>query len=249
MLRSLESQPVSALHGQRFLRDIFGILEPLGLHADVLHKGRVGTMIAGERLLHTADSLPDNDSESVSTAHLMKNFQGRFHVSEAKIHPPGHFAADEACFIAFHNKRKSCGKGDGIDPVSIAIEIHLQHELRIEDTDVGTSGSSFVFRSVHQHTRSLVWPRLEREVVDGVRARHGAAEPTAVRHVLTKPFSPYRRRDVAGFRMTAELVVVGGEQIVLVHDLHQMGRTDATHVALAGVEFQDFLVDACAHFL
>jgi hypothetical protein len=54
-----------------FLGHVFRDFHALDLHADVVHKDRVGTEFAGEVFLHIAHALSDDDTKAFAACHLM----------------------------------------------------------------------------------------------------------------------------------------------------------------------------------
>ena len=85
MLRPFAGQSVAALLSQGFLGHVLGILQPLGLHADVVHELGIAAIFLGEDLFHAADSLPGDDAEPFAPPHKVQQLDGGVGVAEVQL--------------------------------------------------------------------------------------------------------------------------------------------------------------------
>ncbi len=235
MLGAFERQSVSPLLGQRFLGHVFGKLQPLGLHADILQHSRISAELLGKNFLHATDPLSDNRAEPPAGGHLVNQLQGIEAVAEREVHAAGVVRIDQSPFKTFHDEGDAGSHADGIQAVGIAVKVDLQNGEGIENPQVGTAaGNGFIFGPIHEYPLPFIRAGERHEILDPVGAGHGAAFPAAIKsriEELCKNLPADERRPWVG----SVLEVVGGQQVKIVHDGHQVGGANAGHLILLGV--------------
>ena len=104
------------------------------------------------------------------------------------------------------------------------------------------AGDGLVLRPIDDDALSRVRPGAHFVVIDGVGAGDGAAVPAAIGQPLRVARFPHVAVDLGRLRVRAEAEVVDGQQVVVVHNLHQEGGAPARHPVLDGVPGADFAV-------
>ena len=104
VLGPFERETIAPLLCKGLLGDVFGELQPLGLHANVLHEVGVGAEPIGQYPFHSPDTLAHYLPESLSLRHLMHYLESGFPVAEAQVHSSGGLFIYKAPLEAFHCK-------------------------------------------------------------------------------------------------------------------------------------------------
>ena len=95
-----------------------------------------------------------------------------------------------------------------------------------------------ILRSVYEYPVSLARPAHRHEILDAVRAREGAADPTAV-EALIEEFQEDVFAHQGRVRVAAVTVVADRQQVVIVHDRDEVRRPHRGHMVLLRVLFED----------
>ncbi len=133
--------------------------------------------------------------------------------------------------------------GDGADAVGVAVEVQFEQIVGIEDARVRPQARRvLVLGAVDGDHVALVGPGLQDQSVNALRAGHRAAVPAAVGRLLGAAPLPPRGVDLGRVRVGTVLEVVHRQQIVGVHDFHDVGGAVAAHHALHRVVLADLLV-------
>ena len=147
-------------------------------------------------------------------------------------------------FPALHEEAGHRAEGDGVDAVGVAVEVELEDAVGVVDVEVRAHARrGLVLGAVHADPRALVGAGFQEEVVHRVRAGHGAAEPAAVRQVLGEELLPDPGGHLGPLGVLAVLVVLGRQEVVVVHDLHEVGGALLSHLALLVVVDDDLTVE------
>ena len=243
MLGALVGEGVAALLGQGFLGQVLAVFQALAFHADVLEQGGVAPALGDEKFLHLLHAQPGDEAEAFAAAHLVHHLQVGLGVAPGEVQAAGAFQVEDAALEALHGEGAQGAVGDGADAVGIAVEVQFQQPVGIEDAAVGAqAGGVLVFRAFHGDHVALVGSRAQDHPVGALGAGHGTSVPAAVHGHLGAAGLPDVGIDLVGIGMGAELEVVGRQQVIGVHDLHDMGGAVAAHLALGVVIDPDFLV-------
>ena len=244
MLRALERHAVTALLGQRFLGHVLGVFEAFALAADILHELGIGIEMIDEVLLHLPGSQPGDETEPFAPGDLVHHLQRVLPVPPGEIQAARALGVEHAFLPALHDEGGHGAEGDGVQAVGVAVEVDLHDGAGIEDADVGAAAAhGLVLGAVDGDAMSLVRAGQQLEAVRRLGAGHGAAEPAAVGQPVGDKFIEGVRIDLGCIGVPAELEVVRGQQVVLVHDLDEVGGADLAHPALLVVQGDDLLVE------
>jgi len=164
----------------------------------------------------------------------LQNFVG---CSEFEFHPASLFLCDQTGLKAFHSKSDGCCCRDCIDSVGITIEVELLDEIPVKTPHIGASAGCFVLRSIHADLLSLVRSCFELEVVGDLCTGHGTALPAGVGLALSEvPLLQDFRIDLKRVRVRTELVIMNWKEVVLIHDLNDIGRSNLSDSKLMFVQ-------------
>ena len=203
-------------------------------------EGRVGAVLLGEEGLHAPDPLSDDAAEAFPTCHLVYDFQRGGAVSKEKLQAAGMPHVDQPQLEAFHGKGDRRSDRDGIQAVGVAVKIQFNHRVGIEDAEQrAAAGNGFILGPVHEHLSAAVGSGQRREVPNPVGAGDRAAHPAAVVAGIEQP-AEHGLAEVGGLAVAPEAEVVGRQQVVVVHDGHDVGGADHGHFVLLGVELDNF---------
>ena len=159
----------------------------------------------------------------------------------------GVFLVDKAELVALADECETRAERNRIKAVVVGVEVCLYRPQRIENAEVRAEPRRrLVFRTVDDDLFAFPRPCLKREVVDGLGAGERAAVPAAVGHALREEFLVRVGADVVDVFVAPELVVVDRQEVVGVHNLSKVCRSDRAHLALFVVEVVDALMEARA---
>ena len=247
MLRPLAGQAETALLGQRFLADILGVFQPLGLHADILEESVVRAVFFAEKPLHAAHALAGDGSEAATAGHPVQQLQGRLPVAEGELQPAGDAAVDDAPLVALHGKGHDRAGGNGVQSIGVAVKIGFDDIVGVKDAAVGPqAGGILVLGPVHRYTFSLERARFQDKAVHRLAAGHGAAEPAGVGHVLGEAVAEDFGGDLLALGMGAVLEIVHRQKVIVIHRRKEAGGAHLAHAVLGVVQFADLPADSSA---
>ena len=173
----------------------------------------------------------------------MHHLKGGFPIAPGHLETTGPLLVQDSSFEALHHEGRESSEGDSVDAVGVAIEVDLQNRLRVEDGGVGAAAAhGFVLGAVDNDPLPLIGACLQEKTVHRVGAGHGAAVPTTVGDVLAEELLPDVGVELLRLRVLAILKVHDREEIVVVHDLHEMGGSAGSHPALLGIQGDDLFV-------
>lgn len=234
MLRAFVCQVIAALLSKRFLGDVLGLLEALAMQRDILHQLGIRAKLADEILGKEFDALAGEQTEWLALDHVMENLRCAFPVAPAEVNAPCEFRIDDTEFPALHEEGGGGAEADGVDAVGIAVEIQFEDAVRVIDIEVRTdTRSSFVFRAVYADFLAFVGTGLELEMIDRMGACQCTAIPAAIGEMLAEQLFPHPARNFRTLGILAIAMVLGGQEVVIIHDLHEVCSTLAAHLALA----------------
>ena len=245
MLGALEGEEVPAPLGDGFLAPVLGDLKALTFHADLLHDVPVGSVPFGEDVLHLPDAFAYGGGEFVPAVHhAVDELEEGVFGAEPELEAAGVLFGEEAEFIAFADEGEAGAQGDGVEGVVVGVVVGLDGPEGVEDAHVGAeAGGGFVFGAVYGDFSAPVGAGAEFESVHCLGARHGAAVPAAVGVGLGEVFLVFFGGDGPYGVGSAEFEVVHRQDVVVVHDLVEVGGPCGAHDALGVVVAADLAVE------
>ena len=119
--------------------------------------------------------------------------------------------------------------------------------IGVEDTTVApASRDGLVFRAIHEDLGAFVRARGRNEIFHTVCTGDAAADPAAV-ETLVELLAVHLRSHLHRVRVASVLIIVRGKEVVIVHDGHQMGGSDPSHLILYGVQRHYLLTVGPSH--
>ena len=251
VLGALEGEEVPSPLGDGFLTPVLGDLEALSFHADLFHYGSVNTILFGEDFLHLPDAFAYGGGEGVPAVHhAVDELEEGVFGAETEVEAAGVLFGEEAEFIAFADEGEPGAQRDGVEGIVVGVVVGLDGPEGVEDPHVGAeAGGGFVFGAVYGDFFAPVGAGAEFESVHGLGAGHGAAVPAAVGVGLGEVLFVFFGGDGSYGVGSAEFEVVHRKDVVVVHDLVEMGGAGGAHDALDVVVAADLAVELDPHLL